>query len=43
MNHWPYIIAAYALTFAGTAGLCVWAYVSMRRAERRAAELTRER
>ncbi|HEY9579331.1 MAG TPA: heme exporter protein CcmD [Rhizorhapis sp.] len=43
MNHWPFIIAAYGLTLAGTAVLCLWSWLSMRRAERRAADLTRER
>ena len=33
MNHWPFIIAAYALTIAGTLGVTLWSLVAMRRAE----------
>ena len=33
MNPWPFVIAAYAVTIAGTAGLLAWALASMRRAE----------
>ena len=41
MNHWPFIIAAYALTFLGVGGLALWTYVAMRRAERDAETVTR--
>ncbi|HEX8447023.1 MAG TPA: hypothetical protein VF649_10465 [Sphingomonas sp.] len=41
MNHWPFIIAAYAIGIGGTAGLAVWSYGAMRRAERRADEIGR--
>ncbi|HEY6917260.1 MAG TPA: heme exporter protein CcmD [Allosphingosinicella sp.] len=41
MNHWPFIIASYALTFLGVGGLTLWAYVVMRRAEREAEAVTR--
>jgi hypothetical protein len=37
MNSWPFIIAAYALTMAGTAGLGLWSLAAMRRAEAEAA------
>ncbi|WP_076073268.1 heme exporter protein CcmD [Sphingomonas montana] len=40
MNHWPFVIAAYAIVLAGTGGLCVWAHAAMRRAERRADAVT---
>lgn len=43
MDHWPFIIAAYGLTFFGTAGVCLWAHRSMREAERRAEQIGRER
>ena len=43
MNHWPFIIAAYALTIAGTLGLALWSFVAMRRAEAAADALRRER
>ena len=33
MNHWPFILGAYALTFAGTAGLVAASYFAMRKAE----------
>jgi len=41
MNQWPFIIAAYATVLTGTAGLCLWSHAAMRRAERRADEVTR--
>ena len=33
MNPWPFVIAAYTLTIGGTAGLLLWSFSSMRRAE----------
>ena len=41
MNHWPFVLAAYALTGAGTLGLLAWAWRSMRAAERQADSLKR--
>lgn len=41
MNHWPFILAAYALTFAGAGGLTLWSLAAMRRAEREAEALSR--
>ena len=41
MNHWPFIIAAYALTIGGTVGVVAVSFAAMRRAERRADALTR--
>ena len=44
MNHWPFILAAYALTIVGTAALALASWGAMRRAERAAASLVgRER
>jgi hypothetical protein len=43
MNAWPFVIAAYALTLSGTAGLLAWAWTSMRRAEAQANSLKRDR
>ena len=43
MNHWPFIVAAYGLTLLGTAGVTLWSWASMRRAEREADALRRER
>jgi hypothetical protein len=41
MNHWPFIVAAYAITIGGTAAVLVASLLRMRRAERRADALTR--
>jgi len=43
VNHWPFIIAAYALTILGTVGVTWWSYAGMRRSERDADALRRER
>ncbi|TNE42161.1 MAG: heme exporter protein CcmD [Sphingomonadales bacterium] len=43
MNHWPFIIAAYALTAAGTFGLSWVSWRAMRAAEARADALRRDR
>ena len=42
MNHWPFIIAAYALTIIGTLGVTLWSWTAMRRAEADADALRRE-
>jgi hypothetical protein len=41
MNHWPFIVAAYALTIAATLAITGWSFAAMRRAERRAEALSR--
>ena len=41
MNPWPFVIAAYAVAIIATAGLILWAYASMRRAEAAADEIKR--
>ena len=41
MNHWAFVIAAYAVTLAGTGTLVLWAWRSMRAAESRADSLKR--
>ena len=33
MNPWSFVAAAYAVTIVAVAGLILWAYASMRRAE----------
>jgi hypothetical protein len=33
VDPWPFIVAAYALALAGTAGMTLWCLVAMRRAE----------
>ena len=43
MNPWPFIIAAYALTLFATAGLALWSWASMRRAEAESDALGRNR
>ena len=34
MNHWPFVIAAYAITLGATAALILSSWWAMRRAER---------
>jgi hypothetical protein len=41
LDAWPFVIAAYAVAVAGTAGLIGWSLVALRRAEARADALTR--
>lgn len=41
MNHWPFIVAAYAITILGTLAVLGASFARMRRAERRADALTR--
>lgn len=43
MNHWPFIIAAYALTGIGTMALTLWSYRAMRRAEAAVAKMEQDR
>jgi hypothetical protein len=42
MNPWPFVIAAYVIAVALTAGLLLWGYASMRRAEAAADALKRK-
>ncbi|WP_118857211.1 heme exporter protein CcmD [Sphingomonas mesophila] len=42
MNHWPFVIAAYAIALGGTLALLVASWRAMRRAEA-AAEATERR
>lgn len=39
MNHWPFIIAAYAVTIGGTCAVGLWCWLGMRTAERAADRL----
>jgi hypothetical protein len=41
MNPWPFVIAAYAITFVGTLSLASWSWIAMRRAEADADRLGR--
>lgn len=42
MNHWHFIVAAYAIVIGGSALLTGWAWASMRAAERFADQVTRQ-
>ena len=39
MNHWPFIIAAYALTGVATVGIALWSLIAMLRAEKAVEEM----
>ncbi len=43
MNHWAFVVAAYAVTLAGTGALSAWAWIGMRRAEAAAAALRKDK
>lgn len=43
MSPWPFVVASYAMTVAGTAGLLAWSWVAMRRAEAEADAVKRKR
>jgi hypothetical protein len=43
MNHWPFIIAAYAVTIIGTLAVIWGSWSAMRRAEADAEALRRDR
>ena len=43
MNHWPFIVGAYALTILPTLALVAASYRAMRRTEREAAALKGDR
>jgi hypothetical protein len=43
MNHWPFVIAAYGLTGLGSVGVVLWSYIAMRKAEKAAGSLERDR
>jgi hypothetical protein len=43
MSHWPFILAAYGVTILGTLGLTFWSWSAMRRAEKDAEAVGRQR
>lgn len=43
MNHWAFIWAAYGVTAFGAIAVVTWSYLAMRRAEKRADEIGRDR
>jgi hypothetical protein len=34
MNPWPFVTAAYVVTIGGTAGVALWSWIAMKRAEK---------
>ena len=42
LDHWPFVIAAYAIGLGGLSVLLAWSWESMRRAERRRDETRRK-
>ncbi|MEE4199600.1 heme exporter protein CcmD [Erythrobacter sp.] len=42
LDHWPYVIAAYALTLIAIGMLAAWSYRTMRRAEKRREDMKRK-
>jgi len=42
MNQWTFVAAAYAVTLIAIAGLLLWSFIAMRRAEAAVEALTRE-
>ena len=43
MNHWPFVLASYAIVLIGTAAVIVTSYVAMHRAERKADQLSKRK
>ncbi|MGA9581455.1 MAG: heme exporter protein CcmD [Allosphingosinicella sp.] len=43
MNHWPFVLGAYAVALLGTVGLTGWSFAAMRRAERAVDKLKGDR
>jgi len=43
MNHWPFVFASYALVLIGTAAVIVSSFVTMRKAERKASQLSKRK
>lgn len=43
MDHWPFIVAAYAITILSTLTLLGWSIAAMRSREKKAASLRSER
>lgn len=41
LDQWPFVLAAYAVAVLGTLAMVLWAWLSMRRAERRREESRR--
>jgi len=43
MNHWPFVIASYAIVLISTCGVVGWAYAAMRSAEKKAEQLSKNK
>lgn len=43
MNHWPFVIASYAIVLIATAAVIVSSYATMRKAESKADQLGKRR
>ena len=41
LDHWPFVLAAYAIGVLGTIALTAWSWWAMRRAEQRRDEVRR--
>jgi heme exporter protein CcmD len=42
LDHWPYVIAAYAVAVVATLAMVGWSWLAMRRAERKREETRRK-
>ena len=42
LDHWPFVIGAYAVGMGALALLIAWSYTTMRRAEKRREEMRRK-
>ncbi|OZA92725.1 heme exporter protein CcmD [Altererythrobacter sp. H2] len=42
LDHWPFVIAAYAVTIVATLAMIAWSWYAMRRAERLREETRRK-
>lgn len=43
MNHWPFVIASYAIVLLGTAIVVAGSYVAMRKSEAKAKQLSKRK
>ena len=43
MNHWPFVIASYAIVLISTGMVVLWAYAAMRQSEKKAEQLSKKK
>ena len=43
MNHWPFVIAAYAAVLISTVAVVAWSYAAMRKSEARSDQLSKRK